>query len=1388
VAKVYLSSAEEDLELARDVRRRLDEAGHEVVLDQDPGAETVVGEQWEQQLNKRLRWADAVVCVITSASVASSRCAADIAMGQLQGSRLLPVRAEPEVNHPLLAEVQHTDLTQDPATAWAALIEALRRIDAPGDAGWPDNGCPFPGLRPFEIDQHRVFFGRDREIKALTERVRSGNGGAVLLVVGPSGCGKSSLVRAGLLAVMADEPGWRTLPPILPGADPVTILAGELATAARRIGLNWTEEHVKRRFNTGGFARLADELLLADPHGPQRRLLIVLDQFEELLTLTPPQQRARFAELLHPALSAPVTVVGTLRPEFLDPLLSDPDLAVLPTTIFALRPLHREALRLVITKPAQRAGIDVPDRLVTRLVEDTGSGEALPLLAFTLAQLASGVSRGEQLSADRYEQLGGVPGALIHQADAALAEALSCTGRSGEDVIAALLWLVTVDEQARPTRWRIRRDELPAAVVAQLDAFVTRRLLTIDSDHATVSDPANVVIGVTHEAFLYAWPPLAQAISANVTALRARRAVEQAAAEWHATDRPLSRLWGGDQLAAAINKIGTQPRVSSASPPRRRDPARWLPWQDRGSVTECLNLSTQAQDFLHASIRHDRFRRRRTATVLSVLLILALAAAGRAVVLQRDAQEGQRIATADQLVDAAEAARSTDLHTALLLGLAAHQLHPSHETHSSLVNTLATGPYLGTLTGHRGAVETIAFAPDGHTMATGSSDTTVILWDLTNPSQPHRVGQPLTGHSKPVNSVAFAPDNRTLATGSDDNTVILWDLTDMTRPRQLGSPLTGHSHPVNSVAFTPDGRTLATGSDDATVILWDLTDRTQPRRLGLLPVGHTGPITAVTWTPDGHILITGSADHTVILWDLTDRIQPRRLGSALQLPRSPLPFPRSPSSSTFTPTVSLALSSDGHTLIVSGKEIGSALRWDLADPTRPRQLGSLPSNVDYVSNVLALAPDGKSMATGDVDGTTALWDLTDPIQPRPLGQPLIGHRSSANVVAFAPQGHILVVGSDDGTTILWDLANPVQPRRLSPALTSHNSPVRRVVFAPDGHTLVVGNDDETVMLWDITDPVRPQRLGPLRTGHSGLAWLSVAFAPDGRTLATGSVEGTVILWDVTDRAQPRRLSTPLTGHSSGVWSVAFAPDGRTVAIGGAEGTEGTVILWDVTDRAQPHRLGVPLTGHPGGVWSVAFAPDGRTLTTGFTDGTVILWDVTDPTQPHRLGAPLTGHTGPVPVAAFAPDGRTLATGSADGTAILWDVTDRTRPHRRDPPLISGTLTVWSVAFAPDGRTVAIGGGPNVTLWDVTDPAEPHPLGPPIVSFTGSAMAVAFASDEPTLAVGYLNGTATLWDLTNLYAIRDHPQERACSITHGGLDRNEWHRRIPDLPYQHTCPA
>jgi WD40 repeat protein/energy-coupling factor transporter ATP-binding protein EcfA2 len=1233
VAKVFVSHASEDRECAGQLHQWLVDEGHQVFLDQDLRDGIPVGDEWDKRLHERLRWADAVVCVVTSAAVASTWCSAEIGIAVSRGSRLLPVRVEPGVHHPLLPSIHYADLTGDATAARAALLHALRRV---GGLGWPDDRPPFPGLRPFDVDEHRVFFGRSDEVDQLAEVMRSPAEhaeGAVLLVVGPPGCGKSSLVRAGLLSTMADEPGWLTLPPMLPGADPVAGLIRLLAAAAEQLGLGWTVAEVRHLLDHGGLMGLTDELLRVDR---ARRLLVVVDQFEELLTQTKPEQRARFAQLLHPALSGPVQVVATLRAEFLDQLLVDSALTVLPTRTYTLRPLRRDTLPTVIQGPARLAGIEVAEDLVARLVADTDSGEALPLLAFTLAQLADGVGHGGQLSGARYDQLGGVQGALIRQADAALNEAITATGRRGDEVIAGLLRLVSVDEQGRSIRWRADRAQLPEPVPLELDVFIGRRLLTTDTDNGSV------VVGVAHEAFLSEWPPLVKAIEENASALRARRTVDLAATEWDNGGRSPTRLWERGQLAGAVADTGA--RVQGGE-----------------LVTDRVELSSTARVFLHASIRRDRFQRRRAITVLSVLLVLALVAAAVAIVAQRAAEQERNVAVSQRVAAQARELRATNPALAAQLGLAAYQLAPTSEARGGLLSTVAN-PDATRLTGHTNAVKRVAFSPDGHILATSSDDKTVRLWDISTLHHPH-VLSTLTGHTHYVPSVAFSHDGHVLATASDDTTARLWDVHDPRHPSPLAI-LTGHTSVVSSAAFSPDGHVLATGSFDHTVRLWDVHDLRQPSPLGIL-TGHTSGVNWVAFNPDGHVLATASDDATARLWDISD-------------PRQPHPL------STLTGHTgglfSVTFSPDGHT-VASGSYDRTARLWDVRDLHRPSPLGILAGHTGGVSSV-AFSPDGDTVATGSQDTTVRLWDVRDLRRPSPLST-LTGHTNNVTSVVFSPDGHTLASGSYDNTARLWGLSGPI--------VTGHTSTVNSVAFSPDGHILATASGDSTARLWDVHDPYQPHPLATLIPQTDDV--YSVTFSPDGRTMATANDDSTARLWDISDSRQPILLTT-LTGIGSGVDSVTFSPDGHTLA---TASDDNTARLWDVRDPRHPSPFGI-LTGHTNVVSSVAFSPDGHTVATASVDSTARLWDVLDSHHPRLLGA-LTGHDSSINRVAFSPDGHIVATASSDNTVRLWDVRDLPRPSLLGA-LTGHTSGVNSVAFSSDGHTLATASVDNTArLWE-----------------------------------------------------------------------------------------
>ncbi|WUH88745.1 hypothetical protein OG900_38535 [Streptomyces sp. NBC_00433] len=518
-------------------------------------------------------------------------------------------------------------------------------------------------------------------------------------------------------------------------------------------------------------------------------------------------------------------------------------------------------------------------------------------------------------------------------------------------------------------------------------------------------------------------------------------------------------------------------------------------------------------------------------------------------------------------------------------------------------------------------VMSMAFSPDGTTLATIGGDGTLLLWDVDTG---HTRRSP---HATGTTSVAFSPDGRTLATGNDyygDNTAQLWDTSTGHRRAVLHSPAS-----VTSVAFSPNGRTLATGNDDGTARVWDIATRRNRATL----TGYTNGVQSVAFSPDGTILATGSGHGTVQLWPLVgDHAQDAVSG----LPAHPGYPIDGRVQATLTgqsgPVTSLAFSPDSRTLATGGAD-DTVRVWNT---TRAR--AALPVHLSMAAWV-AFAPDGRTLATGDRDGVK-LWNAA----ARRIRATLTTDTIKASSVAISPDGTTLAVADQTSSVELWDLTTAHHARTT---LNGGSDPTTSVAFSPDGSTLAVGRHDGTVQLWNLAT----RRAGTTVDGHVGIVE-SVAFSPDATTLAiTGQGRSMDMatnwplaetrLWNLGGHRTTALLKYP----SLITISAAFSPDGHTVAT--QSSNDDTVRLWDVATG----RTRATLKGHTSGVTSVAYSPDGHTLATSSWDGTVRLWD----TATGYTRATLTTLSGVTSV-AYSPNGRTLATSSWDGTVRLWDAT------------------------------------------------------------------------------------------------------------------------------------
>ncbi|MCI0463448.1 MAG: sigma-70 family RNA polymerase sigma factor [Gemmataceae bacterium] len=549
----------------------------------------------------------------------------------------------------------------------------------------------------------------------------------------------------------------------------------------------------------------------------------------------------------------------------------------------------------------------------------------------------------------------------------------------------------------------------------------------------------------------------------------------------------------------------------------------------------------------------------------------------------------------------------------------------------------ATGQRLRTLEGHKGSVGSLAFTPDGKTlisMLAHSRDGKggeIILWDTATWKERRRLRE---AKGEFTGTLALSPDGKTLATAAANSpSVTLWDVETGERLRSLARRKDegGVAWPIDRLAFSPDGKTLI-GGGGRSADLWDVARGTWLRELaGRGDVWGRVP----TFAPDGKLIASAGNYSPVFLWDATTGKELHKIEGR------------------YGGVQALAFTSrGGRTVLAAGTATGTIALWEIpsaealrARTRSPRALH--PLGHDGAIYSVAVAPDGKTVATGSIDCTVFLWDAATGKQ---LGR-LEGDQHSVTDACFSPDGKWLATGSNYHGALVWDLATGKIVHRLAG---------RCVAFSPDGKLLATGGREQRGVV-RLYDSATGKELRQLHGYQAGI--YRVAFAPDGRTLVSGGrgvlggtravdeeVETTPLrLWDVASGKQLFEFGD--LRHYG--YALGFSPDGKTVAsVGGDELNKATeVFLWEAaTGRGRGS-----LATHRERLWSVAFAPDGRTLATASGEGSVSLWDLADPHAWGKELRRLEGHRKWTLALAFLPRGERLISGGWDSTGLVWDV-------------------------------------------------------------------------------------------------------------------------------------
>lgn len=1120
-----------------------------------------------------------------------------------------------------------------------------------GTIRWHE-GSPYRGLQTFELQHAPIFFGRIRERNELRELLsrRADAGCAFVLVLGASGSGKSSLVRCGLLSDLK-LPGMIGRVALCrhavfrPSDAKEDLIAG---VAAAILGPTALPELAEQHYDV---ARVASLLREAPEHArppieaalaraasreqlsevAETRLLIIVDQLEELFSIDPKDNQARsaFASALYAlARSGQVWVIATMRSDFFHRIAEVPTLVQMSDGEgrYLLGFPDLAALRQIIQQPTIEAGLrfETDETRGLTLAQDVEkdaaeSAGALPLLEFALDELWRNRTEHGELTFAAYRQIGGLKGAIGLRAEQEFLKQPQEVQSALPTLLRALATSAPGDEvTARPTVLA----QFPPGTSGRslIDALLSpsARLLVADGDGEGAR------IRVAHEALLTHWERARKQLSTEQADLQTRARLEQASARWHA-DRTANRssllLNPGAPLVEAEDLFRRVPDLL--------DP----------TIVSFINASS-------AATRRSRRRLQAAAASFAIIAVLAGISAWQAYRAAAAARSRELAAEAEQQVEA-------NPELAVLLGAAALDARDTRRAESALRDALLHVPMLA-LTGHSDRVRGITFGPDGRWLVTASRDGDARVFETGTGSQ-IRV---LSAHTGPVHDVVFTADGRNVLTAGEDGVIRVWDVASGLPVREL----VGHEGPVYTLARAPQGHIIASAGKDGTVRLWNPSSDKPEKTIATWQGDEERAINRVAFSPDGTRVIAARESFDATVWNITDG------QLVLRLPHKAYVV-----SASFSPD-GRSIATASHELVhiwgTNGKESLSPLRCaglcgfiEFDGSGEYLAVGSQSGRTDIYRirtmtierqligqgfvRTVAFSHDG-TIATGGDDAVVRIWTTHSPVQTFPE------HPSEVANAAFGADGRLVITSS--GTQVfVWDA---LTGKRLN-AFSADTGEVISALFSPDNRLIVTAGESGSASEW--TSDGNSIRNLPGHTTQVN----SATFSADSKQIVTSSKDGHVRLFTAATGALVRDLP-PEGGEAL---AAVFSPDGRFVAAGYADGT---VRVWSTAGR-EPARL---IRSNNSPVYAVAFSRDGKSMLTASQNGAVRLSDVASgsPSSEYKLADEVVS-------VDFSSDGRFFVAGGGHTVSIVEAATGHV------VQTVGSDSGIRGVAFRPDGRAI-----------------------------------------------------------------------------------------------------
>jgi WD40 repeat protein len=1146
------------------------------------------------------------------------------------------------------------------------VYEAVRHRS---ESSWEGRN-PYRGLEPFRREHAPVYFGRSQLTAALIMSVKQRFiAGEILMVTGASGSGKSSLLQAGMMEAFeqgavpiegSDQWPRCVIRPTYPESDPFANLASAIAGIAGR-----DPDEIERalREHPARAGRLVLSSLRAlNDDGTSTRLVLVVDQFEELLTAAINQEaRQAFVTALAAMAShsqePPALVALGMRGDFIDRCAEFDLLRPTLAHQFIVGRMRRDEMREAIVGPARVAGLQIESDLVETILDDArnangqaefGTG-ALPLLSESMRRLweeqrrqPHGTIRG--LTRTAYTQSGRVADAVAKTAD----EVLETLG-DHQLALAKPLFLhllkITPDGVAREPRLRSDLESsLGREVGPVIDAFVDGRLLVTDESEVDEDETrkreanSGPTVEIAHECLFWQWSTLNSWIEEDRTYLAKRSKLINDAAEWKSNERDPSFLYQGIKLTEI----------------RHEADEVWT-----GNPLRFPKLDDIAEEFLDASndqAAHRQRRRKLTVVGLSALLVLALIAGFATYAANQEAAEAaqalsdrQKRELSLELAEASAEAGLTDGPLAQLLAAAAWETAETDQAWAAMTNA-AGNTATGMLTaGHDGPVLAADFSADGSILATGGNDGSLAVWDTATWEAVQLNFAWETG----INELEISPDGQYLAFGAWSNVSGQEDIVVLNRSDESTVTLEADFADGSILAFSPDGSMLA-GSSEGQTKVWELATG---ELLATLDSGHDSISLVAFAGPDDEILSEEEDEDLKLVFD---------------------PVSNSESDA-------LIMAEQG----IQSSEIDEKSRFIIV--TCESVCAIRPASGNSEPDVKALDIPFGAVFTGDGAWMAAANSTSTFVEVQEVDTGIVsGVLASSSLIdeiAISPDARLVVAATEDGLQT-WDL-----DRSTSRSFVFPGQVINDFGLSPDGTTLTVVNNGLT-QIWDI----------------SGTPNLEQEYENDTQGWPSFSIvdsEGDVVATRLDAEGTRIKIWNPLTGETirevedagALVFAMGFDFEGRLVSVHRTEGNDGAastgMTIWNIETGEKETQL--EWEGDPAAV-AMDFSPDRSQVATSDGIGNIQIWDVATGDHVESLH----GHYPAVDGMAFSPDGSLLAAATERGIAI-WD----TSSYDQEPTIAMSDSRLNAIEFTPDGTHIVMSeeqsgayDAGQLVLWDV----------------------------------------------------------------------------------------